>query len=164
MPFVMLSLTEYGRVKEIKGLFIWCLEMDNMKDTCEIHSHQQVHRTLQTHKFIKKCLQFWETIEEISLANHYLFFTVPTAQGQPMSGIPLSHQATLCKDKFHHVPRQCSMLRLHRAPSTWVFFMLSSVSLSAISSLLAFTKVKGISSKKKKVWYQKSVHPVSKQP
>lgn len=39
MPFVMLSLTEYGSVKEIKGLFIWCLEMDDMKDTCEIHTH-----------------------------------------------------------------------------------------------------------------------------
>ena len=57
-----------------------------------------------------------------------------------------------------------SMLRLHRAPSTCVFFILSSVSLNAISTLLAFTKVKGISSKKKKVWYWKSVPPVSKQP
>ena len=77
----------------------------------------------------------------------------------------LSHQATLCKGKYHHVPRQCSMLRLHRAPSTCVFFILSFASLNAIFSLLAFTKVKGISSKKKKkkIWYWKSVHPVSKQ-
>lgn len=64
-----------------------------------------------------------------------------------MSGIPLSDQAKLCKGKHHHIPNQCSMLQFHRELLFHVFFILSSASLNVISSLLAFTKVKGISSK-----------------
>ena len=81
------------------------------------------------------------------------------------SGIPLSDQ--VCKSKYHHIPTQCSMLRVHRELLSHVFFILSSASLNVISSLLAFTKVKESPATKKckcPVMYWKSAQRVSKQP